>query len=284
MKTRSGFLAFILGLLLTGLGHVYAGRAQRALAWVMGILAIYMIFQWTHALSHFYGVLAEIAVLIFYTFYQAIDAWKVASKAKMPHLKFYNRWYFYLIYILFIGNLFYFFAMHIGNYRVYSITSESMAPALHKGEFIVVEYPYDYEQEHSQGDLVTMNLSDFVEPGDGDKIPDAVYLKRIVAVGGDHYRRDYSKAKINQEAFYEPYVDAENEKSNLSTSIDSGKLSERHVYVLGDNRDLSYDSRDFGPVPVSSISGEAIYILWSPDNSRIGKGIKRDKADPQLTN
>ncbi len=271
MKTRSGFLAFLLGVLLTGLGHIYAGRVQRGLLWVVGILLIYMGFQWSHALSYFSGVVTEVAVLAVYTLFQAVDAWRVAGKSHQ--IKFYNAWYFYLIYILFVGNLFYFFATHMGSYRVYSLTSESMVPALNKGEFVVVEYPYEYDKQASRGDLVTMNLSNFVEPADGEPVPNAVYLKRIVALGGERYQRHYGKTKINQEKFEESYVKSDNEKGNLSVSIDSGQLSENDVYVLGDNRDLSYDSRDFGPVPVTSIAGEAIYILWSPEKSRIGKRL-----------
>lgn len=80
-----------------------------------------------------------------------------------------------------------------------------------------------------------------------------VYLKRVVAVGGD-------LVEVRGAALYvdgriiEPHA---GEKA-VSRVVPAGEL-----YVLGDNRDRSEDSRYFGTVPESNVIGEPVMVLWS---------------------
>lgn len=275
VKSRSPLLAFILSLFVMGLGQVYARRGRRAIIILLVGVLIYMLFQWTHALTYYYGALAEIAVLLLYSLYQAVDAWKVASHQERVSLKMYNRWYVYAFYIIMVINLFIFLSMHYGNYRIYKITSSSMEPTLQIGEIIVVKYPYQFDNQGSRGDLVTIDTTGLREIDDED-VPDGIYLRRIIAVPGDSYARRNDKSKLNSELIEETYIEVDNEKNKDSRFITAKDIAEGHVYVLGDNRDFSYDSRTLGPVPLDNITGEAMYVLWSKNQNRMGKSLRHD--------
>jgi signal peptidase I len=52
------------------------------------------------------------------------------------------------------------------------------------------------------------------------------------------------------------------------------KIPAGHCFVLGDNRDNSYDSRFWGALPLSNVKGQALYVYWAKDKKRIGLTLK----------
>lgn len=94
-----------------------------------------------------------------------------------------------------------------------------------------------------RGDVVS-----FHPPGKSDQ----VYLKRVVAVGGDRVEVRGSGMYVNG-AFVERHACA-----GRNVVVPTGQL-----YVLGDNRDRSEDSRSFGTVPETNVIGEPVMVLWS---------------------
>jgi signal peptidase I len=88
-----------------------------------------------------------------------------------------------------------------------------------------------------------------------------VYLKRVVAVGGDRVEILDGMVYVNERQASEPYVEHVNgipAKTRTRMTVPQGEL-----FVLGDNRDRSEDSRYFGPVLESNVVGKPVLVLWS---------------------
>ena len=99
--------------------------------------------------------------------------------------------------------------------------------------------------------------------------PSIVLVKRVIAVGGEQLEIDSKKIMLNGKPLNEPYVvhrDANTFPdlpivSNVSRQrdhLDKTTIPDGHVFLMGDNRDLSFDSRNYGPVPLENIVGRVI--------------------------
>ena len=89
------------------------------------------------------------------------------------------------------------------------------------------------------------------------------YIKRIIAVEGDHIQIQEGKVYLNGEELDEPYL-AEGEVTTGGTFFDI-TVPEGYVFVMGDNRDHSIDSRSFGCIPVKKIESKVLIRFWPLD-------------------
>jgi len=87
-----------------------------------------------------------------------------------------------------------------------------------------------------------------------------LYVKRVIGLPGDKVEIEGNELRINGELIKEDYI---NEPMKFSSYfIDDIEVPEGHVFVMGDNRNHSKDSRYFGVVPLEKIEGEAIFRFW----------------------
>ena len=136
------------------------------------------------------------------------------------------------------------------------IPSGSMIPTLEIGDRVLVnKFIYRFT-EPERGDIIVFES---VEGGGEDLI------KRVVGVPGDKISVRGGRLLVNGERQREPYVYKKypDRSSSAPTTV-----PEDHVFVMGDNRANSRDSRYFGTVPEKKIEGEAFLLFWPPD--RIG--------------
>ncbi|MDX1691058.1 MAG: signal peptidase I [Acidimicrobiia bacterium] len=90
--------------------------------------------------------------------------------------------------------------------------------------------------------------------------PDSALIKRVIAVGGERLEIRDNTVFVDGEALVEPYVRAGSRMSDFGPIT----VPDGHVFVMGDNRSASQDSRRFGAVPVGDIVGKAFVRVWPP--------------------
>jgi len=155
--------------------------------------------------------------------------------------------------------------------QAFKIPSGSMIPTLLIGDQILVNkfiygirVPFTDERwprfkDPQHGDVIV-----FVYPEDRTKD----FIKRVVGVGGDtveiRNKQVYvnGKPENNPHARYGPNtIDPTGKRDNMPPV----KVPEGHLFVMGDNRDQSHDSRWWGFVPASDVKGEAFLIYYSAE-------------------
>lgn len=125
-----------------------------------------------------------------------------------------------------------------------------MAPGLANEERIFInKFVYRFESI-SRGDVVVFHY-----PRD----PEKSYIKRVIAVPGDRVRIDEGRVFVNDVPLNESYVPLQYEDFR---SYPETVVPAHSYFVLGDHRNLSNDSRDFGPVDESFIYGKAVFAYW----------------------
>jgi signal peptidase I len=141
--------------------------------------------------------------------------------------------------------------------RVYG---QSMEPNLHTDQRLIVEkLSYNRFFRHylslqgpQQGDVVVIHL----DAQDGELL-----IKRVIGLPGDLVEIHDGQVFVNGQPLNEPY---------LSSGVTSGFhgptiVPPLHIFVLGDNRSFSNDSRNFGTVPLKEVVGRAWFSYWPPN-------------------
>ena len=143
--------------------------------------------------------------------------------------------------------------------QAFFIPSLSMYPTLHKGDRVLVnKLSYDFHDVH-RGDIVV-----FSRPP--NEPPSAIkdLIKRVIGLPGDTIEAHDGAVFIDGKKLDEPYLVAGVTTDNLPRQ----KVPKDHVWVMGDNRGDSADSRVFGPITEASIVGRAFVRVWPlPDAS-----------------
>ena len=147
--------------------------------------------------------------------------------------------------IVFAGALWFLFT-HVVRFGV--IESGSMAPTLQHHDYYVIRLDaYEADRLPERGDIVV-----FERPGDG------VFIKRVIGVGGDTLGIARGRVWLNGSWLKEPYL----KESPITELPIAAEIPEGYVFVLGDNRNVSEDSRDFGPIPLANVVGQVTKIVW----------------------
>ena len=129
------------------------------------------------------------------------------------------------------------------------VDGASMEPTLVSGEYVVVSrLSYRLGSPH-RGDIIVFHF-----PRD----PKEEYIKRVIGLPGDEVEVRNGTVYINGQPLDENYLKV---KTNY---IGSWVIPEGQLFVLGDNRNNSSDSHDWGTVPMDYVVGKAVMVYWPP--------------------
>jgi signal peptidase I len=166
--------------------------------------------------------------------------------------------------LLFGGCLLVVFLVNVFVAQPYLIPSRSMENTLQVGDRVLVnKLAYRFGSEPQRGDIVVFDGKDsFVQDRSGTD-----FIKRVVGVGGDRVMccDKQGRITVNGRAIKETYLYRGNAPSRVPFDIE---VPEGRLWVMGDHRDDSRDSRDHlgdpggGTVPVDEVIGRADRIVW----------------------
>lgn len=142
--------------------------------------------------------------------------------------------------------------IRLGVYETAIVTSDSMLPALERGDRLLIDHRSSLRGQWKRGDIVIF------EPPAAWSDETDTYIKRVIGLPGETVQVLYGQVKINNKPLTETYrKDApQADDSTLPVTLKSGEY-----WVMGDNRENSFDSRRGGPLPEAVISGRAVYRL-----------------------
>jgi signal peptidase I len=135
------------------------------------------------------------------------------------------------------------------------VEGTSMLPHLHDGERIFVnKFIYRFDKIE-RGDIVV-----FWYPNE----PSKSFIKRVIGLPGENVSIRDGVVYINGQPLDESYLD--HQYHRRSENMSSTFIRIHHYFVMGDNRDSSNDSRQWGLVPEKYIYGKAIFRYWPPSS------------------
>ena len=166
------------------------------------------------------------------------------------------------------------FAVRSSVVQAFWVPSGSMLPTIQIGDHIFVnKLAYSFRlpligtQVWKVGDLKRNDIVVFISPVDRS----TDLIKRVIAVPGDTVEIKNKKVYVNGEPipdshahFSDKMIKPNDARDNMApTQVPEGKF-----FVMGDNRDRSYDSRFWGFANIDDIKGKATFIYWSRDTSK----------------
>lgn len=143
--------------------------------------------------------------------------------------------------------------------EVYEVPSGSMLDTIQIGDRLIGEKISYHFREPARGDIVT-----FTDPED----PSKTLIKRVIATAGQTVDLVDGVVYVDGAALDEPYTEGKPSEPLTMQSAAAGTIEypytvpEGCVWVMGDNRTNSLDSRYFGAVKVSSVTSHGLFIFW----------------------
>ena len=270
---KKPWLAVFLSIVFPGIGQFYNRQVIKGILFLICAILLYL-------LSDKYYLL-YFSLVPFYLFVMK-DAFDSSEKINGSDNKFVEQGKMavklFVILMIVIKIIPYGDIIKADIIQAFKIPAGSMLPTIKLGDHIFVDKTSSAIYSINRGDIIV-----FKYPVD----PARDFVKRVIAVGGDTIESKDKIIYVNGAVIEEKYiqhVDNNIKPIDMDRRDNFGpiKVPEDNYFVMGDNRDQSYDSRFWGFVPKENIKGKSLKIYWSWDSvtssvrwDRIGEKIEK---------
>jgi signal peptidase I len=272
---RRPWLAAVLTLLFPGLGQLYAGEARKGISLAFGFLALFAGMLLLKVPRNFLGLIVFVLSILSYFLWTAWDAARIARYRPIYTLRPFNRWYLYVILTVASGLL----ASQIIRFSpilTFRLVSANMEPSIHEGDLFFADLTRYRSAAPVRGDVVLFEREDH---------PGVWSVARVIGLPGEEIHVRNKRVFLNGQPLSDRWAHHSDPEIYPINALNPGPYRQRDqyparivpdgtVFLMGDSRDNSYDSRFLGPVPVSALRGRALYVYWSPDEARIGRTLR----------
>jgi signal peptidase I len=210
------------------------------------------------------GVWGMTALAVAFAIACVVLPWRFARSERSYRLRWYNRWYVYPLLVVVVhvpGTMLLLQREAWIGYGNFRIPSTSMAPTVDAGDCIVVDTRASAIASLRVGDVVIV---------ESEQMPGEIILRRIVATGGQHVVIGDDGVRVDgvlQSRTHQQGSDVLPAKWMKYTDVE---LAPDELYLMGDNRGNSFDSRLTGPATRDFVRGKATAIWWSRSRARLG--------------
>jgi signal peptidase I len=257
-RTLRPVLAFFSAFLGLGVAFVYVGEMRLAIASVFGLYGLIALSGWTGTMtSSVTGFWIVSVVCMGISLASAILPAVIAYRHRHRVEKPYNHWWCYALWLIataLISLMAYKGRGAVFGYDLYRAPSVAMSPTIIRGDFFLVDAWRYHHHVPAAGEVVVLHLND----GTATK-----YVKRIVGISGDRIELRDSALFRNGQPVNEPYVHLVALFPSYGRDYGPIVVGPNQVFVLGDYRDNSIDSRKWGTIPISQIQGRVQFIWLS---------------------
>ena len=151
--------------------------------------------------------------------------------------------------------------------RIGEILSDSMSPTLRRGDKYVIRIDAYRHEAPKQGDILVIR-----RPENGELL-----VKRVIGVGGDEVGVMFGRGWVNGAWLDEPYIDP---RPGIREFPTLARVPDGHLFLMGDNRNFSEDSRDIGTLPAANVMGRVTAIIYPRDRRETLERLTLDVPDP----
>jgi signal peptidase I len=143
----------------------------------------------------------------------------------------------------------------------YQVKQQSMEDTLQPGQYVLVDKLTPRFDSYSRGNIIVFEPPEGWAVG-GDRTP---FIKRVIGLPGDTIELRDGHVYVNSTLLEEPYlysVDGVAQPTDPTSGQSRWTIPDGQLFVMGDHREASADSRTFGPIPLTSVIGRAWLSYW----------------------
>jgi signal peptidase I len=243
--------------LVPGIGQIAQGRTGRGVIWLGGFAALVTLILLLRVDSTYIGFILSLFALVGLSIASGCDSlwyWRNRNERKPTA--------FLIVLPIVLGFLFgacgWQLLLLASGFRPFDIPSTGMSPSIEAGDRIITDSRAYVGKNPEHGDVIVF------------KRAGTTYLKRVIGLPGETLSISDGVVAVNGKPINETYIALKEGQAAYGRDFPTTRVPAGRYFVLGDNRDVSLDSRDadFGMVNRDEVTGKALYV-W--DSRRVGR-------------